>query len=68
MRGCGDFFGERQHGLPPMKIASLDSEMLSVSQKCAKQIVEKDSSLKEYPKLKKAVDRLFEKNGENGLN
>ncbi|HNX63955.1 MAG TPA: ATP-dependent DNA helicase RecG [Oscillospiraceae bacterium] len=68
MRGCGDFFGERQHGLPPMKIASLDSEMLSVSQKCAKQIVEKDSSLKAYPKLKKAVDRLFEKNGENGLN
>ena len=68
MRGCGDFFGERQHGLPPMKIASLDSEMLSISQKCAKQIVEKDSSLKEYPKLKKAVDRLFEKNGENGLN
>lgn len=67
LRGCGDFFGERQHGLPPLKIAELDSEMLSVSQAAAKKIISESHDLMTYPKLKTAVTRLFSKSGKNGF-
>ncbi len=58
LRGPGDFFGTRQHGLPEMKIANLfeDADILSLSQRAAKAVIdedpelitEKNKALKEY--------------------
>lgn len=47
LRGPGDFFGTRQHGLPEMKIANLfeDREILIKAQKCAEQIIKEDPLL-----------------------
>jgi len=43
LRGPGEFFGLRQHGLPEFKVANLYSDMqvLEETQKIAKEIVEK---------------------------
>ena len=68
IRGCGDFFGERQHGLPPLKIAELDKEILKQTQMVAKDIILKDPNLSKQKALKDAVERLFSKNGESGMN
>lgn len=47
LRGPGDFFGTRQHGLPEMKIANLftDRAILKAAQQTAKEIIEQDPSL-----------------------
>ena len=68
LRGCGDFFGESQHGLPPLKLATFDSETLEITQKAAKKTIAKDESLESMPQLKKAVNSLFFKESENILN
>ena len=46
-RGPGDFFGNRQHGLPQMKIADLagDMRLLNLAQEAAKQLLEEDPEL-----------------------
>ena len=46
-RGPGDFFGEKQHGLPNLKIADMleDIETLHLAQNCAREILEKDNNL-----------------------
>ena len=58
-----DFFGSRQHGLPDMHIANLmsDTKILYEAQQRAKEICEKDPTLKmeENALLKKEVARLF---------
>lgn len=45
LRGPGEFFGVRQHGLPAMKIADIgsDIEILSLAQSAAKQILTQKS-------------------------
>lgn len=65
MRGPGDFFGNAQHGLPPLKIADIvcNTELMEMAQTCAKEILESDPEL-ELPKhctLKIDIMRLFEK-------
>ncbi|MBO4330804.1 MAG: ATP-dependent DNA helicase RecG [Oscillospiraceae bacterium] len=62
LRGPGDFFGSRQHGMPEMKIASLaDSlDVLSSAQEEAQSLLEKDPELKAYPELRERVNKLFE--------
>lgn len=47
LRGPGEFFGTRQHGLPEMKIANLytDSNILKQVQQEAKKILERDPAL-----------------------
>lgn len=64
LRGPGDFFGSRQHGLPRMKIANLLSDMktLKEAQAEAKTILKDDPSLrkKENEVLRKAVIKLYE--------
>jgi ATP-dependent DNA helicase RecG len=62
LRGPGDFFGSRQHGMPEMKIASLaDSlDVLSAAQDEAQKLLETDPELKKYPELEKRVKKLFE--------
>ncbi|MGN1328107.1 MAG: ATP-dependent DNA helicase RecG [Eubacterium sp.] len=46
-RGPGDFFGNRQHGLPDLKIADMvnDIEILHLTQNCAKEILASDFNL-----------------------
>lgn len=59
LRGPGDFFGTRQHGLPEMKIANLfeDRNILKLSQQAAKDISKAD--INNYPLLKKKCDELI---------
>ena len=65
LRGPGNFFGECQHGLPPLKIADLlsDSKMLETVRKCASEILETDPrlNLEEHKELKQSVNSLFKK-------
>lgn len=71
MRGPGDFFGQRQHGLPQMAIADFaDTKSLELSQKIADYIIftYKDIRCDELRLLKGEVDRLFERGGQNSLN
>lgn len=62
MRGPGDFFGARQHGLPNMKMASLtDSALLTEAHRFAKKIITEDPelSLPQNKNLSKAIYDLF---------
>lgn len=47
LRGPGDFFGSRQHGLPQLKIADMSQDVgiLKKAQQAAKEIVEQDAKL-----------------------
>ena len=66
MRGPGDFFGTRQHGLPSLKVADIitDTEILMRSQNAAASVIKKDRdlSLPENRKLRKQVDSMFKNN------
>lgn len=71
MRGPGDFFGQRQHGLPQMAIADFaDSKSLELSQKIADDLLftYKDLRCDELRLLKAEVDRLFRRGGQNTMN
>ncbi len=72
LRGPGDFFGARQHGLPEMKLANLitDAELLHLTQEVAKEILAGDPtlSLSEHQGLRENVGRLFGGVGEKGFN
>lgn len=63
LRGSGEFFGTRQHGIPEFKIANLfeDIDMLKYVQGLAFRIVDKDPNLEdpENKLLKKMVDEKF---------
>ena len=63
LRGPGDFFGSRQHGLPDMRVANLmtDTRILYEAQKTAKEIIDGDVVLSEEEKsaLDKEVNKLF---------
>ena len=63
LRGSGEFFGTRQHGIPEFKIANLfeDMDMLKAVQGIVLEIIEKDPVL-EKPEnilLKKMVEEKF---------
>ena len=62
-RGPGDFFGERQHGLPEMKIADLaaDSRLLQKAREAADGLTERDPTLHTLPALARRVERLMAK-------
>ncbi|MDD6728075.1 MAG: ATP-dependent DNA helicase RecG [Eubacteriales bacterium] len=59
VRGPGDFFGQRQHGLPDLKIADMvsDVETLRLTQNCAKDILKDDFNL-DKPQNKPLADRI----------
>lgn len=62
-RGPGDFFGERQHGLPKLKIADMleDMEILRLAQDCARDILKEDFNL-DLPKneqLCQSITKMF---------
>jgi ATP-dependent DNA helicase RecG len=60
LRGPGDFFGNRQHGLPEFKIADLSNDMdiLLASKEAAEEL---QGSLDGHPALKAAVEGLLAK-------
>ena len=62
-RGPGDFFGERQHGLPKLKIADMleDTEILRLAQQCASDILKSDYNLDlpENQGLCKSITAMF---------
>lgn len=64
MRGSGDFFGTKQHGLPDFKIANLftDIEILKETQKIAIEIIEsdKDFQIEENNKIGIKVKNMIQ--------
>ena len=63
LRGPGDFFGDRQHGLPKLKIADMSEDMgvLKLAQSIAGQLIDADPTLErpEHRGLKELVEKLF---------
>ena len=72
LRGPGDFFGSKQHGLPEMRIADLLEDMVTLkqTQEAARAIFASDSELQkeEHKGLCDAVNRLFDKNPSASMN
>lgn len=71
LRGAGDFFGDRQHGLPQLGIADLleDSALFKTAQREAKALLERDPGLQlpEQLRLRLYMDEIFG-NNDSGLN
>ena len=71
LRGPGDFFGSRQHGLPQLSIANMaeDVELLKIAQREAQTILRKDQelSLPEHRGLRGETRQLFEKVGDGAF-
>ena len=63
LRGPGDFFGSRQHGLPDMRVANLmtDTRILYEAQKTAKEILDGDIPMtkEELTAINNEVEKLF---------
>ena len=73
LRGPGDFFGTRQHGLPTLKIASFMSDMkvLEAAKREAEKIAEIDRDLNfpEHKLLKMRIREMFDVgDGKNSFN
>ena len=71
MWGPGDFFGERQHGLPQLAIADFaETKSLELSQKIADDImmIYHDLRNDELRLLNAEIDRLFDRGGHNTMN
>ena len=65
-RGPGDFFGQRQHGLPQLRVADLagDMRVLKEAQEAAEELLQSDPTLTnpENRRILNHVKRLFEEN------
>lgn len=63
LRGPGDFFGSRQHGLPELHIASLarDMQVLNLAQEAAEKVLQDDQDLvkPQNTALKQRIEELF---------
>jgi ATP-dependent DNA helicase RecG len=68
LRGPGDFFGNRQHGLPALRVADLagDMRVLQEAQQAAAALLAEDSDLSapEHRELGSRVRELFRAQGE----
>ncbi|MCX8074464.1 MAG: ATP-dependent DNA helicase RecG [Clostridia bacterium] len=65
LRGPGDFFGIRQHGLPEFKLANLlkDVNILKMAGQASKELIANDKNLEKIEN-KKIREELFNKFGE----
>ncbi len=65
IRGMGDFFGTRQHGLPPLKVAKIpeDMDLLLTARRDAENIVKADPQLR-APELGLLRRVLIQQHGE----
>ncbi|MBE6757978.1 MAG: ATP-dependent DNA helicase RecG [Ruminococcaceae bacterium] len=72
LRGPGDFFGNRQHGLPQLNIADLmsDAALLGAARSAAEDLLREDPLLidEAHRLLAAAVERLFQRVGDGGMN
>ena len=63
LRGPGDFFGKRQHGLPALHLADIlrDTEMLVTVRRAAEDLLKQDPALTapEHTALRKQTDKMF---------
>jgi ATP-dependent DNA helicase RecG len=71
LRGPGEFFGVRQHGLPELRAANLstDMELLTTAKKAAEALLKNDPALKdpENRLLKEKIRSKFSEVSENGI-
>ena len=69
LRGPGDFFGSRQHGLPEMHVADLgaDTQIMKTAQDEAKALLGADPQLilPEHDALRKRIETLFRNNSDS---
>ena len=63
LRGCGQFFGTRQHGLPELKVANLftDLEILKKAQSLCQKVIKEDPDLSKNKMLKERIKSIFQK-------
>lgn len=63
LRGPGDFFGKRQHGLPALRLADIlrDTELLLTVQREAVAFLQEDTHLEkpEHAAIKRQLDKMF---------
>ena len=66
LRGPGDFFGQRQHGLPALKVADLSCDMalLQEARAAAETLMEQDPALQGHPLTALRVEQLFAAKGD----
>lgn len=66
LRGPGDFFGQRQHGLPALKVADLscDMSLLKEAQAAAEMLLQDDPELKKHPATALRIVQMFELNAD----
>ena len=64
LRGPGDFFGSRQHGLPSLRVADLtcDMELMHEARAAAEQLIAADPTLAAHGALRARIQELFELN------
>ena len=69
LRGPGEFFGTRQHGLPELKIANLfrDMDILKLAQSEALNVMKLDPNLekREHQRIRKQIQKMFENLGDD---
>ena len=67
LRGPGDFFGERQHGLPGLKVADLgcDARLLQQAQRAADALLLVDPGLVHHPDTANRVRELFSRRSDS---
>ena len=61
LRGPGDFFGSRQHGLPSLRVADLtcDMELMHEARAAAEQLIAADPGLTAHGALRARIQELF---------
>jgi len=66
LRGPGDFFGVRQHGLPGLRIADIgcDTKLLREAQEAAEELLAADPELKNHPATAERITELFTQNAD----